>query len=456
MATQRSLVLVCNSHIDPVWLWPWEEGLAATLATFRAAADLCEEFDGFVFCHNEALLYQWVEEYEPALFERIQRLVRAGRWHVMGGWYLQPDCNLPSGESFVRQILVGKRYFLEKLRRRAARRGQRRPVRPHARPACRSWRKAGYDGYLFCRPDRAPGSAALGRLRVGRATTARRSSPTARRSTTTPSAGRAARQGGALARGPRGDAERGLLLWGVGNHGGGPSREDLHALAALRADVRIARSCTARRRTTSTGLRDCSRRAPAHRGATSIPGRRLLHLDGHGEARARAARARALRHRERCSRTPRSRGCCPTRAPSCATALEDAAVLPVPRHPARATACARSSSRRSHRLGHGLDIVGRLRARAFFALLAGAAAGSRRRVPDLRPQPPPVPVARHASSASSSPRAEHRPRSVLAARADATPDGRAVPLQLEKESCNIQVDQRKRIVFRRHAAAVVA
>ena len=84
----KRLVLVCNSHIDPVWLWPWEEGVAATLATFRAAAQLCDEFDGFVFCHNEALLYQWVEEYEPALFDRIRALVGERRWHIMGGWYL--------------------------------------------------------------------------------------------------------------------------------------------------------------------------------------------------------------------------------------------------------------------------------------------------------------------------------------------------------------------------------
>ena len=108
MSDARTLILVCNSHIDPVWLWPWEEGLAATLATFRAAADLCDEFDGFVFCHNEALLYQWVEEHEPPLFARIRRLVEERRWHVMGGWYLQPDCNLPSGESLVRQVLAGK------------------------------------------------------------------------------------------------------------------------------------------------------------------------------------------------------------------------------------------------------------------------------------------------------------------------------------------------------------
>ena len=72
----RKLYLICNAHLDPVWLWQWREGAAEAVSTFRIAADFCEEFDGFVFNHNEALLYEWVEEYEPALFQRIQRLVK--------------------------------------------------------------------------------------------------------------------------------------------------------------------------------------------------------------------------------------------------------------------------------------------------------------------------------------------------------------------------------------------
>ena len=99
----EKLFLICNAHLDPVWQWEWEEGAAEALSTFRIAAKFCEEYDGFVFCHNEALLYQWVEAYEPELFTRIQKLVKQKKWHIMGGWYLQPDCNMPSGEGFVRQ-----------------------------------------------------------------------------------------------------------------------------------------------------------------------------------------------------------------------------------------------------------------------------------------------------------------------------------------------------------------
>ena len=71
----KKLYLVCNAHLDPIWQWEWEEGAAEALSTFRIAADFCEEYEHFVFCHNEALLYRWIEEYDPLLFQRIQMLI---------------------------------------------------------------------------------------------------------------------------------------------------------------------------------------------------------------------------------------------------------------------------------------------------------------------------------------------------------------------------------------------
>ena len=140
----RNVHLVCNAHIDPVWLWEWEEGAATAISTFRVAADLCEKFDDFVFNHNEAILYQWVEEYEPALFKRIQDLVARGKWHIMGGWYLQPDCNLPSGESFVRQIILGRNYFEDKFNVRPSTAINFDPF-GHSRGLVQIMAKAGYD-----------------------------------------------------------------------------------------------------------------------------------------------------------------------------------------------------------------------------------------------------------------------------------------------------------------------
>ena len=111
---KKSVHLISNAHIDPVWQWDIEEGISATLATFRSAAMLLEKNDDMIFNHNEAILYMWTEMYEPELFERIKALVKAGRWHIMGGFMVQPDCIMPCGESMTRQALYGKKYFKEK------------------------------------------------------------------------------------------------------------------------------------------------------------------------------------------------------------------------------------------------------------------------------------------------------------------------------------------------------
>ncbi len=107
------LHLICNAHLDPVWLWRWEEGAAEAVATFAVAARLLREFPQFIFNHNEAILYRWVQELNPSLFAEIQQLVREGRWCIAGGWDLQPDVNMPGTEGLIRHIAEGRRYFRE-------------------------------------------------------------------------------------------------------------------------------------------------------------------------------------------------------------------------------------------------------------------------------------------------------------------------------------------------------
>ena len=69
----KDLHLICNAHIDPVWLWDMEEGISAAISTFRMAAVFCEEYDGLVFNHNEVVVYKWIEEMEPELFAKTIR-----------------------------------------------------------------------------------------------------------------------------------------------------------------------------------------------------------------------------------------------------------------------------------------------------------------------------------------------------------------------------------------------
>ena len=109
--TKPAVHLICNAHLDPVWQWQWEEGCSEALSTFRSMADLLNRREGFIFNHNEALLYDWIRELDPPLFRKIQGLVSRGRWHISGGWYLQPDVNLPGTESIIRQIIFGRRFF---------------------------------------------------------------------------------------------------------------------------------------------------------------------------------------------------------------------------------------------------------------------------------------------------------------------------------------------------------
>jgi len=109
------LHMVGNAHIDPMWIWDWREGMHEVLQTFRSAVDRLDEELALVFTASSASYYQWVEQVSPELFGRIRELVAQQRWIVTGGQWVEPDCNLPSGESVCRQFLYGQRYLAEHL-----------------------------------------------------------------------------------------------------------------------------------------------------------------------------------------------------------------------------------------------------------------------------------------------------------------------------------------------------
>ncbi|MCC6801239.1 MAG: alpha-mannosidase, partial [Anaerolineae bacterium] len=148
---QKKLHMIGNAHIDPVWLWQWQEGFHEVKATFRSALDRMKEYDDFKFVASSAVFYSWVENSDPAMFAEIQQRVAEGRWQVVGGWWIEPDCNIPSGEAFVRHGLYGQRYFQQKFGT-TARVGFNVDSFGHAGTLPQILKKSGISYYNFLRP----------------------------------------------------------------------------------------------------------------------------------------------------------------------------------------------------------------------------------------------------------------------------------------------------------------
>ncbi|MDI9471218.1 MAG: glycoside hydrolase family 38 C-terminal domain-containing protein [Bacillota bacterium] len=241
----KSIHLVANAHLDPVWLWRWEEGCTAAISTFHTVCDLLDEYEDFVFCHNEALLYEWVRDLTPGLFRRIQAHVAAGRWRIMGGWYLQPDCNMPSGESMVRNILLGLKFFCENFNTRP-RTACNFDAFGHSLGLVQILEQAGFDSYLSYRP--GPGAFPFPDhdfewRGLNNSAVVMHRSHEGYNSVWGFAADKLGMfLGHELERPPHqahpevdpaGARSVRLFLWGVGDHGGGPTRTDLEDLGKL-------------------------------------------------------------------------------------------------------------------------------------------------------------------------------------------------------------------------------
>lgn len=151
MSKDKKIYLMGNAHLDPAWYWKWQEGYAEVKATFRSALDRLDRFEDFVFTCACVCYYKWIEEDEPEMFEEIQKYVKEGRWQIAGGWWIQPDCNLPSGESFARHGLYGQRYFKKNFGK-IARTGYNVDSFGHNGNLPQILRKSGMENYLFMRP----------------------------------------------------------------------------------------------------------------------------------------------------------------------------------------------------------------------------------------------------------------------------------------------------------------
>ncbi len=439
----KKLHLICNAHIDPVWQWEWEEGAAETLSTFRIAADFCEKYDRFVFCHNEALLYQWIEEYEAPLFARIQALVKAGKWHIMGGWHLQPDCNMPSGELFVRQIVSGRNYFKEKFGVVPTVAVNLDPF-GHTRGLVQILSKTGYTGYLFMRPSAGNADFSLPQDDFkwigydGSEVAATR----IRRGYNSPKGEAAEKVRKMIEICPEDDFL--LCLWGVGNHGGGPSRKDLDDIEALSA------------RMAEKGV-EIVHSVPEKYFEQMQTERSLPRVEKSLNPWAVGCYTSQIRVKQMyrklendfiltelmCTHAETA-GAFSYPARELAEALYD--ILTVQFHDILPGTSIKSAENAALRmLGHAEEILSRLRAKAFFALSAGQKKPAEDKIPILAYNPYPYPISgdfvcemmlwdQYRGEGFKMPQVYDE-------------KGNAFPTQCEKENSTLPIEWRKRVVF---------
>ena len=112
---QHTIQLLGHAHLDMAWLWTVDETWKAAEQTFKSVLHLQQDFPELTFCHSTPALYEWIEQNRPELFTQIQQQVQVGKWEAIGGIWIEPELNLISGESIVRQILYGQRYFQAKI-----------------------------------------------------------------------------------------------------------------------------------------------------------------------------------------------------------------------------------------------------------------------------------------------------------------------------------------------------
>lgn len=114
-AKRFTLFFDANAHIDAAWLWRQGETIEVAKNTFTSVLDMMEARSDFTYTQSAAAYYEWMRTLYPDVFRRIQQRVREGRWGVVGGMWVEPDCNLPSGESWMRHLLYAKRFFQKHL-----------------------------------------------------------------------------------------------------------------------------------------------------------------------------------------------------------------------------------------------------------------------------------------------------------------------------------------------------
>jgi alpha-mannosidase len=112
---QRKFYLLGHAHLDMAWLWTTTETYEVAQRTFTSVLNLQKEYPHLTFCHTSPALYQWLEQNCPDLFLAIQQAIKTNKWEALGGMWIEPEVNIISGESIIRQLLYGQQYFQEKF-----------------------------------------------------------------------------------------------------------------------------------------------------------------------------------------------------------------------------------------------------------------------------------------------------------------------------------------------------
>lgn len=148
----NKLFMVGSTHFDPVWLWTWDEGMSSIRSTFRSALDRMNDDRNFIYSFSCPPVFEQIRMTEPDMFDEIKRRVAEGRWHLTEGLWVQPDCYTASGESYARQCLHGQRYLAEHFGR-ISHSAFNTDVFGHSPVLPQIFHKSGIDYYVIGRPD---------------------------------------------------------------------------------------------------------------------------------------------------------------------------------------------------------------------------------------------------------------------------------------------------------------
>lgn len=229
MQSKPTLYMIGTTHFDPVWMWTWDEAMASIRSTFRSALDRMNEDPHFIYTFSCPAVFEWIRKVDPNLFAEIRQRVREGRWDLVEGWWVQPDCNTPSGESFVRQGLYGQRYLLQHFGVTASA-GFNTDSFGHHVMLPQILLKSGMKAYVFGRPSEAykplPGPLFIWESPDGSRILAFRCGSDGANSY--PQDVKASID--ALAPRLQSTGADRLMLYGVSNHGGAPTREAIAAI----------------------------------------------------------------------------------------------------------------------------------------------------------------------------------------------------------------------------------